>query len=181
MTFCMKKTGNNRGFTLIELIVSLTIVALIGFGASSFLVYAANGFMLTRANIETYQKTNIAMERLIKEIKNIDSIFEISADSIRYQRDGQRFGIALVGSNIKLIRGNSIPNEGTGSILINNINAFSLEFVDVDGDAWLLPADNRLTGLSIISIQIIVAIENTTKTFTIQINPFYNEMVNGPT
>ncbi|MBU1196231.1 MAG: prepilin-type N-terminal cleavage/methylation domain-containing protein [Proteobacteria bacterium] len=173
---------NHGGFTLIELIVSLAIIALIGFGASSFLIYASKGFLLTRANIETFQKINLAMERLIRETKNMETIWAISSDSIRYQRDGQNFGIAQTGDTIRMTRSNSLPGAGSpGAILMDHVNSFSLGFEDINGNPWTVPADNRLTGLSKINIQITVNIENTTKTFTMQVNPFYNDMVNGPT
>lgn len=179
MTYCIK---NNRGFSLLEMIVSLVIIALIGFGASTFLIYASRGFLLTKANIETFQKINIAMERLIRETKNMETIWDISANSIRYQRNGQNFGIAQVGNTIRIIRANTTPNEGNpGAILMDNVNAFTLGFTNINGAAWTVPADNRLTGLSRITIQVIVDIENTTKTFNMQINPFYNDTVNGPT
>jgi len=178
----MKKKSGNQGFTLIEVIVTLGLMSFIGLGATYFLVYAVEGFMLARANNEVFQKTNIAMERLVRETKNMNELYQISPTSMRFERDGTRFGLALVGSNIRLVRANTIPtNNNTGSVLIDNINSFAITFQNTDGTVWTVPADNSITDLSKITITIQVAIQNTSRTFTIEINPLYNNMVNGPT
>lgn len=173
---------NTNGFTLIELIVSMVIIGLIGFGASLFFVYAAKGYMLTRANTELFQKTNLAMERLIRETKQMDTVYSVSATSISFQRDGEDFGISLVGTDLKLIRSSQLPDASTpGSTLIDNVSAFNLSFEDADGNTWTVPADNSLTGLSRIIIQLTIDIENTSRTFTMEVNPVYNDTINGPT
>jgi len=175
------RTINDKGFTLIELIATLVITSIIGLGVSSFLVYGVEGFMLAKANNEVFQKANLAIERLIRETNNLDEIYETTPNSIHYKRDGQEFGIALVGTNIQLNRAGSITDATPGSILIDNITAFSLQFEDVDGSNWTIPADNSITGLSIIKISMTIAIQNTTRTFSVEINPLYNNMVDGPT
>jgi len=177
----IEKKSGNLGFTLIEVIVTLVFMGIMGLGASYFLVYAVEGFILAKANNEVFQKTNIAMERLVRETKNLNELYQISANSMRFERDGTRFGLALVGSNIRLVRANTIPaDNNTGSVLIDNINSFAITFQNASGTAWTIPADNSITDLSKITITIQVAIQNTSRTFTVEINPLYNNMVNGP-
>ncbi|MBU1344526.1 MAG: prepilin-type N-terminal cleavage/methylation domain-containing protein [Proteobacteria bacterium] len=172
-----------KGFTLIELVLTLVILSFIGLGASAFLVYGVEGFLLARANNEVFQKANLAMERLVRETKNFDQISQISAGSMLYQRNGITFGVALVNGNIRMIRGGAaIPSANNpGSVLIDNINAFTLNFWDVNGAGWAIPADNSLTGLARITISMTVNVSNTIRVFTVDINPLYNNMVNGPT
>lgn len=177
----MKRVRQN-GFSLFELIAVLIILGFIGLGASTFLVYGVNGFMLAKANTDVFQKTNIALGRIFHETKNLDEIYEIHSDSIRYRRGGQAFGLALVDDKIRIIRANAIPDKNNlGSVLMDHVNSFSLAFKDIDGNNWAVQSNNRLDGLLKIIINLNVAIENTSRVFSIEINPFYNNMVNGPT
>ncbi|MBT4970170.1 MAG: prepilin-type N-terminal cleavage/methylation domain-containing protein [Bacteroidetes bacterium] len=176
-----KKIKQN-GFSLFELIAVLIILGFIGLGASTFLVYGIDGFLLARANNEVFQKTNIAMGRLFNEAKNLDEIYAINSNSMRYRRDGQAFGLALVGNKLRILRANQIPASGNlGSILMDNVNSFSISFKDINNNNWIIQSNNSLTGLLKIIISMNVAIENTARVFSVEINPFYNNMVNGPT
>ncbi len=177
----LKKVHQN-GFSLFELIAVLVILGIIGVGAGTFVTYGVDGFLLAKVNTEVFQKTNIALGRLFYETKNLDEIYEIHPNSIRYRRDGQAFGLALVDDKIRIIRANKIPDKNnSGSVLMDNVNSFSLDFTDIDGNKWSVQSNNSLTGLLKIIINLNVAIKNTSKVFTIEINPFYNNMVNGPT
>ncbi len=171
----------NQGFTLIELIIVLIITSIIGLGASYFFVYAVENYTLAKANNESFQKVNIAMERLIRETERMNEIYQISSSSMRFERDGTRFGLAFVGDKVRLIRADSIPNASQGSALIDNVNAFSLSFQNSNGTNWSIPTDNSITGLAKVTITLQLSIQNTTRTFTVEINPLYNNMINGPT
>jgi len=176
------KYVHQKGFSLFELIAVLIILGFIGLGASTFLVYGVDGFMLAKANTDVFQKTNIALGRLFHETKNLDEIYEIHSNSIRYRRDGQAFGVALVDDKIRIIRANAIPDKNNlGSVLMDNVNSFSLGFKDIDGNNWAVQSNNSLTGLLKIIINLNVAIKNTSRVFSVEVNPFYNNMVNGPT
>lgn len=183
MVHIINKRVQNKGFTLVELLATLVLMSFIGLGASYFFVYAVQGFMLSKANNEVFQKTNIAMERLIREFKHMDEIYSAGSDSILFERDGTRLGIALVDNSIRLVRANTIPNASSnpGFILIDNIKTFSMTFENPDGTAWSIPADNSITGLSKITITLQTAIRDASRTFRVEVNPLYNNMVNGPT
>lgn len=173
---------NEKGFSLVELIATLVIMGIIGVGASLFMVYGVQGFMLARIGNETYQKSNIAMERLSREMKNMDTIYQFSSDSIRFERGGATFGIALVGSNIQLVRANALPSAGTpGFTLMDGVTGFVLGFENPDGSAWAIPGNNSISGLSKITIRMDVSVGSNSRTFTVEINPFNNNTVNAPT
>ncbi len=66
-----------------------------------------------------------------------------------------RFGLLLTGNETRLIRAGTIQNASHGT-------------------AWS-------TGLSKEIITLRLSIQNTTRTFIVEINPLYNNIVNGPT
>jgi len=177
----LKVYKNSGGFTLIELIATMVIMGIIGIGAALFLTYIAQGFFLAKTNQTVFQKANIAIERLMLEMKHMEQISAKDNTSISFKRNGNDFGIALVAGTIKINRGGSIPNADTGYILIDNVNNFNLVFENGDGNAWAVLADNSLTGLAKVTITLVLDLEGSSRTFTMEINPLFNDMVNGPT
>lgn len=170
-----------KGFSLIEIIATLLIIGILGIGVASYFAYSVEGFLLARANNEAFQKVNTALERLVRETKNMDSIFQVGAGSMRYSRDGTNFGIARVGNTVRLIRADSIPTAATGAVLIDDVSGFGLQFLDAAGTAWTMPGDNSLTGLSRIVITLTVNVYDASRTFSVDINPLYNNTIDGPT
>jgi prepilin-type N-terminal cleavage/methylation domain-containing protein len=69
-----KKTSNNRGFTLMEIIMSIVIISILGVIAGRGLMEIAKGYVLSRKNATVAQQGQIVMARLKKEISSIRSI-----------------------------------------------------------------------------------------------------------
>lgn len=176
-----KISTNQNGFTLIEIIATMVIMGIIGIGAALFLTHAAQGFLLARTNQTVYQKANIAMERLLLEMKYMDQVTSINTNSIQYERNDQAFAIALVSGTIKLNRGRQLPDADTGFVLIDDVARFNLSFENTNGNPWTIQANNSLSGLTKVNIDVTLTIEGTTRRFTIDVNPLFNDMVNGPT
>ncbi len=181
--FIKTSIRDQKGFTLLEVIVTMVIIGFLGLGISSMFLDTIEGYILAKVANEKFQKTGYAMERLLRETKTMDEINQISSTSILFKRDGINFGIALVGSNLNIIRAMAVPTAGRpGSVLLDNVTAFSLVFENNIGNTWTRPSDNSLTGLSKIKIQLtVIILENQTRTFYFEVNPLYNNMVNGPT
>ncbi|MGO9139497.1 MAG: type II secretion system protein J [Syntrophales bacterium] len=68
-----KKTPYNSGFTLIEIIVSLLILAILGVIAGRGMLEMANGYMLSKKNTAAAQLGQITVDRLKKEFSSITS------------------------------------------------------------------------------------------------------------
>lgn len=181
MSNILKPIKKTHGFSLIELIAVIVIMGIIGLGASLFLSYAVKGFVIAHANSEIYQKSNIALERLSREMKHMDEIYQFTNTSILFQRDGDTYGVAKVSDTIQISRNSGIPGPSGGSVLVDNVNTFSIFLEQADGSSWSVPINNDLTGLSNVRISLTINIEGTTRNFTIEMNPVFNNMVNGPT
>ena len=171
----------SKGFTLIEVIVCLILLGIIGTGVAMYFVNAVEGFLLTKATNEACQKVNLALERLSREIKNMDSVSSSTSTSLCFSREGTNFCVARSGSKITMAR-----DSGKAYALIDGVidgvtaNGFSVTLLDGDGNSWLV--STNLSGLSRVSISLTLQIyDSTTRTFSIDINPLFNSTVNSAT
>jgi prepilin-type N-terminal cleavage/methylation domain-containing protein len=73
-----------EGFTLIEMIASLAIVAMLAAVAGIGLVQLTEGFILSRTGAETAQKAQMAMMRMVKEFNHIVDVQAGSSLSLRF-------------------------------------------------------------------------------------------------
>jgi prepilin-type N-terminal cleavage/methylation domain-containing protein len=81
-----KVSINRKGFTLIEILVSLVVVSIIAVVAGVGLVEISKGYVFSKKNAVTTQQGQIAMARLKKEFSNIQLVTSSSASSITYRR-----------------------------------------------------------------------------------------------
>jgi prepilin-type N-terminal cleavage/methylation domain-containing protein len=114
---------NERGFTLIEIIVTLVLVGITAALAGMWIVSVTNGYIFARNNMETTQKAQLAMTRLVKEFKAISAVTAASASSITYTRADVSSGsvtsnVASSGSQVQL----------NGNTLTDNVSSFSLHY-----------------------------------------------------
>jgi len=175
----MKKPSilNRKGFTLIEIIVCLVLLGGIGMGVAIYFTKSVEGFLLSKASSEACQKVNLALERLSREIKNMDSVSSSNASTLCFSRAGTSFCVASSGSTITMAR-----NSGTAHVLIDGVtaNGFSISLLNGNGNAWSNTTD--LSGLARVSISLTLQIYgNITRTFFIDINPLFNSTVNSAT
>ncbi len=115
---------NENGFTLIEIIASLVILGVLG-GTISVIILGrvVDGFYLTKTNVETAQKGQIALNRLTKEFTNITTIKDADSTSIKYDSyvDGTLEAdriVSLVGAKLLI----------DGDTLVDNVSSFQLTY-----------------------------------------------------
>nr|HPK53246.1 prepilin-type N-terminal cleavage/methylation domain-containing protein [Smithellaceae bacterium] len=70
-----------RGFTLLEIIVSLLLISVVDVVMGLSGVQLAKSFIATRTNADTLLKGQIAMARIQKELNNLRTV---SSSSIRH-------------------------------------------------------------------------------------------------
>jgi len=134
----MKK---DAGFTLIEIIVTLVLLGIMAAIAGMLIAQGARGYITANENNKLSQKAQLALDRMILEFEDISAISavtESSSSSICYTltyydvntggtTDVSRC-IGRVGNEIKIVDGTAPPTAGTGSVIIDNVNAFQLDF-----------------------------------------------------
>ena len=76
--------GLSDGFTLIEMIASLAIVAILAAIAGMGLVQITEGYMISRTGAEMAQKAQLAMARMVKEFSYLTDVSAGSSLSINF-------------------------------------------------------------------------------------------------
>jgi prepilin-type N-terminal cleavage/methylation domain-containing protein len=69
-----KRQSKEKGFTLIEVVVTLLLVGITAALAGMWIVNVANGYVFAKMNADTAQKGQLAMTRLAKEFSSIQSV-----------------------------------------------------------------------------------------------------------
>lgn len=86
-----------KGFTLIEVIVTLLLVGITAALAGGWIVWVVNGYGLVKTNAETTQKAQLAMIRLVREFVSIKSIdtntIYTNGSQIKYKRTTPTLGV----------------------------------------------------------------------------------------
>lgn len=163
---------NEKGFTLLEIIVSIVVMSIIAVIASIGFIEIAKGYTFSRRNAVTAQQAYIAMARLKKEISNIRSVAAGTATStsITFTRgsDGTGHTISWDGGNSPLLI--------DGDMLVGPVYSFNLAYCDSYSPCPDDPAALYSTSTSIIEITLqLQAAEGTVIKVTDRVN-LYQEI-----
>lgn len=151
---------DKKGFTLIEVIVSLVLLGILAAIAGLGLVQVVNGYSLAKQNSETIQKVQIAITRLTKELGAATGISSAAATSITYTRPGPVTNtLASSGSTVQIT---GITPVFPGTPLINNVTGFALTYFDAAGNSTAIPANIRRVNISLT----VTGANNQASTFT---------------
>ena len=129
--------ANKMGFTLIEIIVALVLLALIVLVAGLGLIKGSQGYVFAKQNSETIQKAEIAMARIVKELGACTAINSATATAVDYETN---YGSGAVNSTITL-SGSAV--QINGNTLIDNVTASGLTCYDAVASTTLVAAKVR--------------------------------------
>lgn len=157
---------DKKGFTLIEIIVTLLLVSITAALAGMWIVYVANGYVFAKTNVNTTQKAQLAMTRLVKEFGAISAVTAGNASVITYDRADAVSGL-LTGQTISL---NGDTLQLNGDTLTDNVSAFTLAYCNdvtdtVCSSTWT--ATNRLIEITLT----LSGVDNVHSTFTRRVAP----------
>jgi len=168
----LKGKIDNRGFTLLESIVTLMLVGITAVLGGMYIVNVANGYVFAKMNADTTQKGQLAMTRLIKEMSLIQSITSSSNTSITFIRSdlnnpsGASVTVSTSGETLLI----NVNNSGN-SVLTDNVSAFNLNYCN-DNLTSPTCASSWATGARIIEITLTLSgANNTPSTFTTRVTP----------
>ena len=152
----MKIFSKKNGFTLIELITVMVIVAILSVIAGMGLVQIANGYVFAKKNAVAAQQAQIALARLTKEFSKIQSITTTTASpnvSITYKRYTNEEGPG------KPVEDHSVSWSGQEvkidtDTLISNVKAFNLLYYNTYNDSSPSSSNSALTAIIEITLTI---------------------------
>jgi prepilin-type N-terminal cleavage/methylation domain-containing protein len=141
------RTSHARGFTLLEVLLSVAILGALGVLVLSSLTVGAKGFMSTRSDVGLTQRARLALNRMTYEVRRMTAISNAQATSITYtDKDGASIILTKAGSTITL----------GGNLLIEDLATYPngtdlFTYRQADGSAWTTANDfNLLSEITII-------------------------------
>jgi len=119
----------NKGFTLIEVIIVLTMVGIIATAAGIGIVSIVQGFVFAKGNVALVQKGQVTMAKLMKELNNVSSVSAAGPESISFS--SYRAGVLY--DHTLAMAGNTITYDG--DILTDQVDSFELGYYDAHDGA----------------------------------------------
>jgi prepilin-type N-terminal cleavage/methylation domain-containing protein len=171
---------NTDGFSLVELIASLTIAGILAVALMTIVVTALNGFSLSKDAAGVTQKGNLALSRIRVELLNATSITTAEANRIIYKTHDGTYEILKTGNVITLEKtdaGSPIPAK----TLVDNILAdygtdSFLSYEKRGGSTWATSDDM----LELYAITLMLKFTNYANALETMINPRMNRVRNAP-
>ena len=123
--------GQEKGFTLVELIVTLVLVGIIGTFTTLFMYTGLNGYLRAKDTAEGALKAQIALDRISLELRDIDTIDAFTANTtIDYS------SVTLPGDR-KIIHNAvadtiSLDVNGSANQLLDEVSSFNMTLTAAD-------------------------------------------------
>lgn len=153
-----------HGTTLLELIVVIAIAAvLVGF-VSNVIYHEVNIYDSVSARKRALQDSRVAMQMMARDLRQImapDSIFQVSADSIRFDLVGDLM-ITYEFSGGQVLR--------NGDLLLDSVNSFQFAYYDDSATLLDFPI-NDPTEIRSISLSFSTSVEGETIASQFSVTP----------
>jgi len=122
MGYIRSKLGNERGFSLVELVASLVIAGILAVALTSIVVTAMEGYVFSRDAAEVSQKGQLGLARMRLELLNATAVSEATADKIAFSNQNGSYELERTGSFITMRRTSApavAPKTLVDNILVN--------------------------------------------------------------
>ena len=129
------------GFTLVEAIATIVVLAVLGSLASTILIEASDGYFAGQVHAQLHTEASIAMDRIVRECRNIEldesaddiapDIDSVTDTSMTWTADNS---LTLDGSNLLLTVGGGAPH-----VLLSDVSAFEIQTYDESNNALNQP------------------------------------------
>lgn len=148
-------SGRTSGFTLIEVIMAIVVMAIIAVGVGSLLYQGTRSFEMMDTRRDLTGQGKLAMERMTREIRltrcasgsgactpTAAEITAMTADELRFVKqdyEGRGFRYDAPTQTLYLRQG-SAPTDPE-DILAGNVSAFAFDYFKSNGTTATLPAE----------------------------------------
>ena len=139
--------SGQKGFTLIEVIISIVILGILGVFMSNGIARIMEGYLFTKDNAATALKSQVALARIVKEFHSIDGVSSGTKTAITYSYN--RDGSSVSGRTLSWAGSAAAPLLLGGNILADNISDFEITYYkhydDSGKDKW--KTDKKMIGV----------------------------------
>ena len=129
--FYFKIQHPQKGFTLVELIVTLVLVGIIGVFTTLFMYTGLNGYLRAKDTAEGALKAQIALDRLSLELRDIDKIDAFTDDTTIDYTSVTLPGDRKITYNA-LADTISMDVDGNVNLLLDGVQSFTMTAADKD-------------------------------------------------
>ena len=168
--------GDQRGFSLVELIVSLVIAGILAVALTTIVVTAVDGYIFSQETADMSQKGQLALARMRLELLNATSISTATADKIAFSNPDGSYELERTGSIITLKQASGSPKTLVDTILSNYGTDQLFAYQKEDGSAWSTSDDIA----ELFDIEITLKFAVSTMVFQTSINPRANRLRVAP-
>lgn len=163
-----KRILGNKGFTLIEIIVSLVLVSIITAIVGLGIYKIFEGFISVKTNAAAAQDAQLAMVRLVNEFTGI-AVISGNATSLNFKSYSYQDG-TLKSHTVTWNGTSGSPLLLDGVTLINNVSSFAVAYLDAYNSA--VEKSLWSSSTKIIEVTLIhTGAYNTTPSFTFRVVP----------
>ena len=119
-----------KGFTLVELVVTIVLVGIIGTFTTLFMYTGLNGYLRAKDTAEGALKAQIALDRISLELRDIDSIDTFTQDA---RIDYTSTSVTLPGDRKILYNAGiiSLDVNGSENALLDDVNSFEMRITAI--------------------------------------------------
>lgn len=173
-------TFNQRGFSLVELVVSLVIAGILAVALTSVVVVAMDGYLFSRNTADVSQKAQLALARMRTELMNATAVSTATADKIAFTNSDGSFELEKSGGVVTLRRTSTpavSPKTLVDSVLVDYGADQLFAYQKVPGSgSWSAGEDFAL----LYAIDIILKFDAVDTVFQTSINPRANRLRTVP-
>ena len=167
---------DRNGFTILELIVAMVLMALVAGAMFNALAYGISAYVFTEERVEDAQQARLALSRMRRELMEMQAVNAASTqDSLVFtDSNGVQVTLARSGSAVTY----------NGHTLINGLgtyanNEFLFTYEQSDGSAWT-PGTDDFNDLAKITIALRLDSGGRTFDYATTVNPRKTDVPDGP-
>lgn len=160
----MKKSGGQGGFTLMEMVLSITLIGIAGVTAGMLIYQGARAYEANADEKEATDNAVLSLERISRELRLLrctpsgNSCAPTSSDVPVMRPDELRFvNSVFEGRGLKAIGGELMFRDGAGGTdpeypLASGVSSLSFEYLKPDGTAAASPAELWTIGVNMVFV-----------------------------
>lgn len=166
------------GFTLIEIIMTLSLLAFVGAMFTGALSYSAQSYIAASESVEMAQKARLALTRIFVELQEMRD----ADDANRGGDDENEFHYIDSDGDAAVLRKTGTSITLNGNVLLGNVGSGNLlSYREADGTAWN-PSSGDIEDLFEVGISVVMDSDfiNQDRTFVTTVNPLYTGAARAP-